>query len=213
MGLKISFFSIALFLHSFSRYPAQATETFRTDNVLVSRENKSSAFFIRQDTCQAGAVLVSTPNHTDLRIIDLLNANGIRTLKDYMQWLAENIKYKGDEGVDAWAMPEETLNRQYGDCEDFAFLNAAVLSVLGYRTKVLGLHGVRTSKGQVGNHAICLLEEGGNYLYFDNEKLKPTGASTLDEFCRYIFSHYYCNTILELKTRLKPALKFLTILK
>ena len=147
------------------------------------------------------------------RIIDLLNANGIRTLKDYMRWLAENIKYKTDEGPDTWASPEETLNRQYGDCEDFAFLNAAVLSVLGYRAKVLGLLGVRASRGQVGNHAICALEEDGNYLYFDNEKLKLTGASTLDEFCKYVFSHYYCRSILELKTRLKPAIKFLTILK
>jgi predicted transglutaminase-like cysteine proteinase len=197
MSSKIYIFSIILCFFNCSHIFAQ--EAYRTDNLLASKEEESQYFIIRQDKYKAGSVLVSVPNQTDTTILDLLKNSGIRTLEDYARWLAENIKYKTDEAKDTWAQAQETLQRKSGDCEDYAFLNAAVLNVLGYHPKVLGLKGVRASIGRlIGNHAICVFTKDCHYLYFDNEKLKTTYASSIAEFLKYIFTRFNCLSISEL---------------
>jgi hypothetical protein len=170
--------------------------------VLVSKETPNihrGDFIIRQETFKIGEVLVSRLTQIDIIILDMLKANGIRSLEDYAKWLRENIKYKKDEGGDIWASPEETLERKYGDCEDYAFLNAAVLQVLGYHPKVLAVECARILMGRLmPNHAICVVEKYGRYLYFDNGKLKVTDASSMEEFAKYIFTYYKCSSISEL---------------
>lgn len=199
MNLRISFFCIAVFIFVFHRNTVLAFEIYKNDNVLVSKEGIGYYSAIGQDAYRVGAVLISEPNQTEAMILEMLNANGIKLLEDYTEWLKENIEYKKDEGDDIWTMPEETLKRKYGDCEDFAFLNAAVLNTLGFRPKVLGVNGARVLTGNLtGNHAICVFEKDGRYLYFDNEKLKTTEASSIEEFARHIFVHYNCYSISEL---------------
>ena len=227
MSLKVSFFSIILFAFSFKCSPVLALEAYRTDNMLVSKEGAryagdsfikreicadrnalvskenpnihSGDFIISQETFKIGDVLVSRPAQIDIIILDTLKANEIRSPDDYVKWLRENIRYERDKGGDIWALPEETLERKYGDCEDFAFLNAVVLHVLGYHPKVLSVDCARILMGRlIPNHAICIFEKDGRYLYFDNEKLKLTDASSMEEFAKCIFTNYNCSSISEL---------------
>jgi hypothetical protein len=43
------------------------------------------------------------------------------------------------------------------------------------------------------SHAICVFEKNGNYLWFDNNKLKETPVSSVEEFKSYIYDtqHMY----------------------
>jgi hypothetical protein len=186
-------------LFSFDCSPSLAIEAYRPANVFVSRERAGDPLAIRQETYKIGQALISRPHRTDTIVSDMLRAHGITSLEEYLKWLRDTIRYKRDGGDDIWALPEETLERRYGDCEDYAFLNAAVLQVLGYRPKVLALMGIRMFVRRcIANHAICAFEKDGHYLYFDNGELKSTDASSMDEFARYIFAHYRCLTVSEL---------------
>jgi hypothetical protein len=227
LSLKVSFLAIALFVLSLKCTPVFALEAYRTDNVFVSEEGaryasdsfikreictdrkmlvskesqniRTGDFIIEQEKLKIGEVLVSRPIQIDIIISDILKANGIRSIDDYAKWLQENIRYERDKGGDIWALPEETLERKYGDCEDYAFLNAAVLHVLGYHPKVLSVWCARILMGRlIPNHAICVFEKDGRYLYFDNEKLKVTDASSMEEFAKYISASYYCSSVSEI---------------
>jgi len=149
-------------------------------------------FVIRQETIRLGSVLISRPSEIDTHIAKFLSANDIKTLDEYALWLGKNIKYRADAQCDAWSSPEETLDRLYGDCEDYAFLNSAVLRVLGYKSKVMVLG---TSER---DHAICVFEKDGNYFWFNNGELKRTDTATIKKFGKYIFKKYACSRILEI---------------
>ncbi|MDD5255432.1 MAG: hypothetical protein PHR11_05205 [Candidatus Omnitrophica bacterium] len=183
-------------------FAAPGPETYKPLNVLVSKEqavNHGETFVIRQEMFKRGTVLVSGPNRADGMIADMFRAEGIGTLGGYLQWLKKNVRYRPDDFEDDWALPEEVLERKYGDCEDYSFFNAAVLGVLGYRPKVLGLWGIRISPaGPIGNHAICAFQKEGRYAYLDNERLWETGASSMEEFRRYIAKHYACRSVSEI---------------
>ena len=220
-------FPIILFIFFFRCPLLLALEIYRTDNVLVSREDgrtpsnplikhelyennnilvskKDSGFFIgdfviRHEKYKTGKALVSRPVPTDMAVLDVLKGNNIRSIESYVQWLQGHIEYRVDEALDTWSFPEETLERKYGDCEDYAFLNAAVLRVLGYQPKVLAIGMLRVAMGRfLGSHAICVFEKDGKYLWFDNGTLKKTKASSLDEFAKYIFAEYDCSNLSEI---------------
>lgn len=177
-------------------------EAYDTDAALISREDEDinrDGFVIRKEKYTVAGVLVSRPSEIDTTMFDMLNANNIRSLEDYSGWLRENVGYKRDEYGDNWAFPEETLDRKYGDCEDFAFFNASVLRVLGYHPTVLALGTFRILGGTIiTSHAICVFKKGDYYLWFDNEKLKKTEASSMEEFARHIFTSYDYSSISEL---------------
>ena len=152
--------------------------------VLVSHEEQgfTGTFIVRQESGKPGEALAAKPAELDMRIVRLINNEHIKSIEDYAKWLQEHVTYKSDEGADSWALPEETLTRGYGDCEDFAFLNAAVLRVFGYIPEVLGLAGgVRRV-----NHAICAFKKGNEYYWFDNSCLKSTDASSKEALAKHI---------------------------
>ncbi|MBU0683969.1 MAG: transglutaminase-like domain-containing protein [Candidatus Omnitrophota bacterium] len=155
----------------------------------------SGHFVVRQETVRDGSVLVCRPSELDLRIIDLIKNNNITSLEEYSAWLEKNIQYRADGENDEWALPQETLGRLYGDCEDYALLNVAVLRVLGYESKIVILG---TSEKE---HAICVFEKNGNFLWFDNAELKYTDAVTMGRFKQYMFEKYACSHVTELKLR------------
>ncbi|MFH1837805.1 MAG: hypothetical protein ABH862_06825, partial [Candidatus Omnitrophota bacterium] len=92
--------------------------------------------------------------------------------------------------------------RKYGDCEDYAFLSAAVLKVLGYDPKVLAIGDGSKS------HAICVFEKDGKYMWFNNTNLESTEAFSFSQFAEYIFATYKASFISEMN----PATKTHTIL-
>lgn len=174
---------------------------FFPDTYLFAAEREGSGFgrnlVIRQEVYECNGVWVYRAVALDEKIQDIIIDNNIESLEDYLRWLQENIKYKKDKGGDYWSTPEETLQRSYGDCEDYAFLNAAVLKFLGYRPRVLAM-GVFGS-----THAICVYEENGYYLWIDNTELKKTQTQSILEFAKYLFTEDQCSFLLTLSLETK----------
>ncbi|MFC1645989.1 transglutaminase domain-containing protein [Candidatus Omnitrophota bacterium] len=172
-------------------------ETDRSRDVLISWEDAefSSAFIVRPRKREAGATLVSRPAALDLKILNIIYEADISSVQDYSRWLKQNIEYKADEGPDIWAQPEDTLTRKYGDCEDFAFLNALVMRIFGYKPKVIGMVGGLIAQ----DHAVCVFEKDGEFVMFDNATLKQTPASTPEELNRYFFKNYLCAYVMEIR--------------
>lgn len=176
--LKITFFLIFSVIFLCKSAPVSAD--------LMSKETEDigfvSSIVIRQEMRKADSISIIRPVAVDLKILNIINTEGIKSLRDYEQWLQKNIKYRRDDGTDVWSLPDETLRRKYGDCEDLAFLNVAFLRVAGYQPKAMGLLRKRGRKG----HAICVFKKSGYYLWFDNTKLNKTSATSMDEFAKYI---------------------------
>jgi hypothetical protein len=144
---------------------------------------------VKQIRKEQAGVLISRPDPLDERIRDIINANNIVSVADYAQWLSAHVRYQRDEGKDYWSLPEDTLVRGRGDCEDLAFLNKAVLSVLGYESRVLCVLRMFRS------HAICVFEDNGYYQIVDNTSLKHTPARSFDELLQYLLIVYNCASI------------------
>jgi len=157
----------------------------------------SGNFNVRQQARQTGHVLISRPVSADRDIVDLIAADNIRSLSEYADWLEEKIEYRRDGDQDVWLSSNETLSRKYGDCEDYAFLNAAVLRVLGYNPRVLAVGGSGES------HAICVFQKAGKYMWFDNAELKEVKVFSMDGFAKYIFSTFKGSVISEMNLSTK----------
>ncbi len=56
---------------------------------------------------------------------------GIKTLGGAHRYIRGFMEYRPDEGGDEWTGPNETLARGYGDCEDLALLERAILISIG----------------------------------------------------------------------------------
>lgn len=156
-------------------------------------EATGGGFGVRQETYKLDGCLVSRPVPLEKRLMDWTFLNGIRSVETYEKWLKKNIEYLEDEGRDVWASPEETLAKRGGDCEDFAFLNAAVLGALGYDASVIAF-GV----GQMERHAICLFVKDGCFFWFDNDALYESPFTSIAEVAEYIFETHDSRYILEL---------------
>jgi predicted transglutaminase-like cysteine proteinase len=154
-------------------------------------------FHIRQERLASNGVLVSRPRPLDLKIMSLIDMNDIQTLKDYAQWLNNHIRYQKDMQKDIWSSPEETLQKKTADCEDFTFLTAAVLQVLGYQPRFIALMSKRQG------HAICVFKANNYYAWFDNAQLVETEAKTVEELIPLIQKRYRYNKILELNLETK----------
>ncbi len=159
---------------------------------VCAAEGPMTHYSVRQESGRSGGVLVSRPNPLDKDMFDFIRVNRIRTLDDYTRWMKSNLVYRKDETFDNWSLPQETLERKAGDCEDFALLTKSVTRVLGYRPQFLAL--VRENKA----HAVCVMKKDGYYVWFDNARFVPTPARTFDEFSRYMTTNFQYNEINEL---------------
>ena len=164
----------------------------------VSKKKADTGFtgniVIRQQKKIVGSVTVIEPVTIDLRILDIICQENIKSIDDYAQWLQKTVKYKGDDDVDVWSLPEETLTKKYGDCEDIAFLNKTFLRVLGYQPKVMAM----LRGGGKNGHAICVFEKNGYYLWFNNTKLNKTSATSMEKFAKYILTNHLYARLFEI---------------
>ena len=162
-------------------------ELDQNSKVLISYENTefNGTFILRQSTEQKNNALADRPDLLDMKILTIIEKENIKSIEEYALWLKKNFEYRKDENGDIWAQPQETLAKQFGDCEDFAFLNAAALRVFGYKPTVFGLGGgIRTT-----GHAICAFKKNGKYLVFDNNNLKTTSATTQETLSSHLIQN------------------------
>lgn len=151
-----------------------------------------NALTVHQETTSRNDVLTAGPRVTDEKISFLLRTNHIQSLEDYSRWLRQNIAYRQAGDAEHGANPQRTLIQRYGDCKNFAFLNAAVLKVAGFQPRILALF--MPGKG----HAICAFQAGGRYCWFDNAILEKTSAQSFPAFIAEITHRYNLVSLLEL---------------
>lgn len=190
--LRRFFIGLLFFVVLFNSTFALATQGFANNIV------------IRQQTKTANGISVCAPVEIDLKILDIVRRADMKSIDDYAKWLQKTVQYKKDDNADVWSQPEETLARESGDCEDIAFLNETFLQVMGYKPKVMALLRRTSLKG----HAICVFEENGRYLWFDNTTLKKTTATSMDEFAKYILKQtaYFSLAKIDFETNKQIAL-------
>jgi len=163
--------------------------------LLLSNNGFSNNFAIRQEFKESNGICSCAPNQLDMNIKSFLIDNNIFSLQQYIVWLNTNITYKNDVNGDYWNHPEKTLKDRYGDCEDMAFLNEAVLRVLGYSGEVLGVYRWNSA------HAIFVFKNNNIYSYFSNNIFINTKTTTTKAFKQYILIKYNCykTRVLKLK--------------
>lgn len=136
---------------------------------------------------------------------DLL-ARSLDTPEKLGRYLQDNIRYvREPNGKDHWQTAQETLRRGSGDCEDFAFLAQAILTLQGKTAHVVPPPG----------HAVCIAVErrpDGKYdgygfdehgcnkngeAYFSlqrgigkMEPVTPDGYATVLEAMNAVLQHY-----------------------
>lgn len=96
----------------------------------------------------------------------------VRAVCDY---LAHSVKYEPrrahERGIDQWLFPDETLENRGGDCEDHAFLLAALIlasGVSGYMVRVALGRLVNHRTGKAIDHAwVVYKAELGNWIILD----------------------------------------------
>ena len=158
--------------------------------------NGFPVFIIRQEQYERDQVLVSRPDPLDERIQTIFRLNSIYSLEDYSHWLQNNISYQKDF-QENWESAQETLNKKHGDCKSYAFLNAAILKVMGYQPRILAL------TRREGGHAVCVFQKDGYYLWFDNSRLKKTRAQDLKELEKEIAKEHSFSSVYEYQTQNK----------
>ena len=163
----------------------------KTDRVWAS-----PVLIIRQEHYERDQVLVSRPDPLDERIQTLFRLNAIHSLEDYSHWLQNNISYQKDF-QENWESPQETLKKKYGDCKSYAFLNAAILKVMGFQPRILAL----ARPAGAGGHAVCVFQKDGYYLWFDNSRLKKTCAQDLKTLEKEIAKEHSFSSVYEYQTQ------------
>jgi predicted transglutaminase-like cysteine proteinase len=81
------------------------------------------------------------------------------------QWVNNRIRYQRDQ-VDEWSLPQTTLERGYGDCEDIALLKWAILMRSGLPESSLYFALVRDLLAH-GDHAVLLAKDGESWRLLD----------------------------------------------
>jgi len=168
-----------------------------TTFMLLSIVSPKSAY---SETIHQDGVLLSVPEATkqslsDKNVKELLYRNNIYTLEEYAAWIKKNSHYVKDLNGDDWADPETTLRKRSGDCEDFAFLNATVLKILGYEPKILA---VTTNEL---THAFTIVMKDNYYLVFDNNTVTETKARTFSQFIYAFMKNKDTRFIIELPSQ------------
>ena len=173
----------------FSLFPKACAQARENDPILIKR------FHVSQEKFSQNGVLVSRPKAIDQRIVELIAANRISTLEDYAAWLKKNMLYAKDVDLDQWSTPESFLNTRTGDCEDYAFLTLAVARVLGYEPQLIALVHAN-GRG----HAICVFQDNGYIVWFDNARLIKTPYRSFPEFARSMTQDFDYSRLLKLNT-------------
>ena len=131
------------------------------------------------------------------QLVTFLNQNRIYTLRDYAGWLQKNVHYQSDASKDQWADPLETISKHAGDCEDFAFLSAAIVEVFGYQPHVIAVGSGKNA------HAICVFKYQNVYYAFDNNQFNNTRQITLEKLVFALAKSQKAEFVLELSRKPK----------
>jgi hypothetical protein len=109
--------------------------------------------------------------------------SGVRSPEDIARFFSQEFTYTMTL-PDRAHSPEETIQAQTGDCEDFAILASAMLSRMGIESQVI----VIRFSGMKIAHAVCIWKDGnGYYSFISNQQLERTRQRTLEGAIRKFY--------------------------
>ena len=96
----------------------------------------------------------------------------IKTITE-LDYFLDRITYTVDD-KDYWQIPEETLNRSKGDCDDFARLALDILVRIQKRKDVRFViytgYYIKDNVEKYNGHAVCVFPYNGKYSVFSNNQ-------------------------------------------
>lgn len=96
------------------------------------------------------------------------------------QWVNWHVRYRDDAGGDEWANAGTTLERGFGDCEDFALAKMALLAALGIPADEMFL--VLLRDGRAEQHAVLVVNRDSRRYVLDNRTDKLLTADQIDDY-------------------------------
>lgn len=106
--------------------------------------------------------------------------SGLDLLATVNLWVNWRVSYRDDLRGDEWANAGMTLERGFGDCEDFALTKLALLSASGRRSDEMYLVLLRDRVGL--DHAVLAVREAGRLYVLDNRTDKIQPAEAIDDY-------------------------------
>lgn len=102
------------------------------------------------------------------------------------RFLKGEIRFEEDRDLfgqpDYWQEPEEFLARRAGDCEDYALLAQAVLTLQGKEAFLLSLYGP-----QGYAHTVCVFIEESRYNVLNEDRILRYRAQSLQELATLLY--------------------------
>ena len=115
-------------------------------------------------------------------------AQQLKTPEALEKYMKNNLIYRSDRSIfgqdDYWQTPQEMFERGTGDCEDFALFAQAVLQQNGYTAFLLSVYWNEDA------HTVAVFEKDGQWGIFNLDKLKYTGASTMEGLGKAVRKHW-----------------------
>jgi len=162
-----------------------------TEVVSVIQEKKVVS--VNQEKVEEKVIQVIPPaDMAEMKLKEFLARNNLQNIEDYVRWLKVNIGYRPDPGQDIWLNPFETLQRGYGDCEDFAFLNSAVLLSFGFQPRIFAYEQGANA------HVFTLFKKGGTYHIIDNAEYFVTPVTSIKDIVQFLVAKHNSSYFLEI---------------
>lgn len=121
------------------------------------------------------------------------------TPHDLGKFLKDHFKFVEDEKqfgqADYWQTPEEFLQTQAGDCEDFALLSQQILQRLGKQAFVLNIYG----RSGYAHTVTVFKDEAGLYNVVNEDRFLEYRAGSIEEAISQIHSEWTWAAIAELR--------------
>ena len=132
------------------------------------------------------SILFSLFVYINYPIYSFHDGEKFKTPEDLCIFMMEKLKYI-PEIDDHWQVPEETLSKGGGDCEDFAILAYYALKKMNIKSNIYILVDL---KEKDCNHAICVFKYKEGYCCFDNQYLRKSKITDIKIFLKKAFPDY-----------------------
>ena len=96
------------------------------------------------------------------------------------QWVNWHVRYRDDAAGDEWTSAGTTLERGFGDCEDFALAKMALLAALGIPPDEMFLVLLRDGRDE--QHAVLVVNRDSRRYVLDNRTDKLLTADQIDDY-------------------------------
>jgi len=127
------------------------------------------------------AEINGVPGPWDELLGEVRRIPGSNSLEMVNRWVNWHVRYREDVGGDVWTGAVETMQRGYGDCEDFAIAKMALLADLGISREDMFLVLVR-ERAHNQDHAVLAVRKDGALYILDSRVDQMDRAEDVNDY-------------------------------